>query len=83
LDWLARRSGDRPAQVPPLPGQAHAPVSVNRRGERVAGSAADALDEEGNVRFRRKNEEDEQWHRSSTTDEASCVGDDKKTGEGC
>ena len=30
-----------------------------------------------------KNEEDEQWHRSSTTDEASCVGDGKKKGGGC
>ena len=30
-----------------------------------------------------ENEEDEQWHRSSTTDEANFVGDGKKMGGGC
>jgi hypothetical protein len=47
------------------------------------GSAADALDEEGNFdaatkRDEDENEEDEQWHRSLTTDEANFVGDGKK-----
>ncbi len=28
-------------------------------------------------------EEDERWHRTSTRDEASCVGDGKETGGGC
>jgi hypothetical protein len=30
-----------------------------------------------------ENEEDEQWHRSSTTDEVNFVGDGKKMGGGC
>ena len=30
-----------------------------------------------------ENEEDERWHRTSTMDEASCVGDGKETGGGC
>jgi len=30
-----------------------------------------------------ENEEDEQGHRMSTTDEASCVGDGKETGGEC
>ncbi len=30
-----------------------------------------------------ENEEDEQWHRSSTTDKANFVGDGKKMGGGC
>ena len=28
-------------------------------------------------------EEDERWHRTSTMNEASCVGDGKETGGGC
>jgi hypothetical protein len=62
---------------------------VNQHGKLIAGSAVDALDEEGDVRFQRsnearedKNEEDKRWHRTSTTDEASRVGDGKETGGG-
>ena len=46
----------------------------------------DALDEEGDFdaatkRDEDENEEDERWHRTSTTDEAGCVGDGKEMEE--
>ena len=30
-----------------------------------------------------ENEEDERWHRTSTIDEASCIGNGNETGGGC
>jgi len=44
----------------------------------------EALEEEGKAkREEDENEEDERWHRTSTMDEASCVGDGKEMGGEC
>jgi hypothetical protein len=54
-----------------------------RRSVNPAASRATCDFDAATKRGEDENEEDERWHRTSTMDEASCVGDGKETGGGC